>query len=334
MREARKLPRVWRGKDLDMIVFGRDERLEWARKTGMFLARARTALGDRRLKIDAWGGSVLDSVFGALLTQNVSDVLSSSAIMNLAAKFPGPGTYLGRHKARERSPPPGNVETDGPNADPFDSPPRSSAGPQPTEEPVTEEPVTEEPVTEEPVTEEPVTEEPVTEEPVTEELVTAATGAAAFMDERVSRPAFETSQPPEAEPAEPRAEELAPVAIPAPPDAGLSPEPTPSTPPTPPVAEKKSKAQRIREERAALAAQALESEDPCPRSENTYDMIDWRAVMNAAWGRRNASGAAACTSCRRDGSSAYSDASATSAKGSSRWSFCGTAPWRLPGVIS
>ena len=128
MREARKLPRVWRGKDLDMIVFGRDERLEWARKTGMFLARARTALGDRRLKMDAWGGSVLDSVFGALLTQNVSDVLSSSAIMNLAAKFPGPGTYLGRHKARERSPPPGNVETDGPNADPFDSPPRSSAG--------------------------------------------------------------------------------------------------------------------------------------------------------------------------------------------------------------
>ena len=71
-----------------MIVFGRDERLEWARKTGMFLARARTALGDRRLHRDAWGGSVLDSVMGAMLTQNVSDVLSSSAIMNLAARFP------------------------------------------------------------------------------------------------------------------------------------------------------------------------------------------------------------------------------------------------------
>jgi endonuclease III len=87
-KAARKLPRVWRGKDLDMIIFGRDERLEWARKTGMFLARARTALGDRRLHRDAWGGSVLDSVMGAMLTQNVSDVLSSSAIMNLAAKFP------------------------------------------------------------------------------------------------------------------------------------------------------------------------------------------------------------------------------------------------------
>ena len=88
LKAARKLPRVWRGKDLDMIVFGRDERLEWARKTGMFLARARTALGDRRLHRDAWGGSVLDSVMGAMLTQNVSDVLSSSAIMNLAARFP------------------------------------------------------------------------------------------------------------------------------------------------------------------------------------------------------------------------------------------------------
>ena len=87
-RKARKLPRVWRGKDLDMIVFGRDERLEWARKTGMFLGRARRALGDRRLRRDAWGGSVLDSVVGAMLTQNVSDVLSSTAIMNLAAKFP------------------------------------------------------------------------------------------------------------------------------------------------------------------------------------------------------------------------------------------------------
>ena len=90
-KKHRKLPRVWRGKDLDMIVFGRDERLVWARKRGMFLARARTALGDRRLHRNAWGGSVLDSVLGAMLTQNVSDVLSSSAIMNLAAKFPGEG---------------------------------------------------------------------------------------------------------------------------------------------------------------------------------------------------------------------------------------------------
>ena len=101
-KKQRKLPRVWRGKDLDMIVFGRDERLEWARKTGMFLARARTALGDRRLHRNAWGGSVLDSVLGAMLTQNVSDVLSSSAIMNLAARFPGEGATAA---ARAAAPP-------------------------------------------------------------------------------------------------------------------------------------------------------------------------------------------------------------------------------------
>ena len=87
---ARKLPRVWRGKDLDMIVFGRDERLEWARKTGMFLARARTALGDRRLHRDAWGGSVLDSVMGAMLTQNVSDVLVELRHHEPRREIPGP----------------------------------------------------------------------------------------------------------------------------------------------------------------------------------------------------------------------------------------------------
>ena len=107
-KKFRKLPRVWRGKDLDMIVFGRDERLEWARKTGMFLARARTALGDRRLHRNAWGGSVLDSVLGAMLTQNVSDVLSSSAIMNLAARFPGDGARV----APEWSAPKGEADVD------------------------------------------------------------------------------------------------------------------------------------------------------------------------------------------------------------------------------
>jgi len=35
-----------------------------------------------------WGGSVLDSVVGVFLTQNVSDALSSKAWMNLAATFP------------------------------------------------------------------------------------------------------------------------------------------------------------------------------------------------------------------------------------------------------
>ena len=38
-----------------------------------------------------WGGSILDSVVGVFLTQNVSDALSSKAFMNLAATFPLPG---------------------------------------------------------------------------------------------------------------------------------------------------------------------------------------------------------------------------------------------------
>ena len=117
MKKWRKHPKVWKGKDLDLVVFGRDERLEWARKTGMFLARARTALGDRRLHRSAWGGSVIDSVVGAMLTQNVSDVLSSSAIMNLAANFPGKGTTAqwGNAAADDDGAPPlwGNDDDDG-----------------------------------------------------------------------------------------------------------------------------------------------------------------------------------------------------------------------------
>lgn len=35
-----------------------------------------------------WGGSVLDSVIGAFLTQNASDVLSSKAWMTLQSRFP------------------------------------------------------------------------------------------------------------------------------------------------------------------------------------------------------------------------------------------------------
>ena len=35
-----------------------------------------------------WGGSILDSVVGVFLTQNVSDALSSKAWMNLASTFP------------------------------------------------------------------------------------------------------------------------------------------------------------------------------------------------------------------------------------------------------
>ncbi|KAH7542034.1 hypothetical protein FEM48_Zijuj02G0030600 [Ziziphus jujuba var. spinosa] len=51
-----------------------------------FTARMHQILGDRRFS--PWKGSVLDSVIGVFLTQNVSDSLSSNAFMLLAAKFP------------------------------------------------------------------------------------------------------------------------------------------------------------------------------------------------------------------------------------------------------
>ena len=52
----------------------------------------RGVMGDRRLVRGQWGGSVLDSVVGVFLTQNVSDALSSKAWMSLAATFPLPAS--------------------------------------------------------------------------------------------------------------------------------------------------------------------------------------------------------------------------------------------------
>ena len=71
-------------------------------------AACRPVLGDRTFKRNQWGGSVLDSVVGAFLTQvalgvpvqacrqhsdlhvlqNVTDALSSKAFLSLAASFP------------------------------------------------------------------------------------------------------------------------------------------------------------------------------------------------------------------------------------------------------
>ncbi|GJP29546.1 hypothetical protein CLOM_g17131 [Closterium sp. NIES-68] len=55
-------------------------------KVDGFIKRMRFVQGDRRFR--PWGGSVLDSVIGAFLTQNVSDHASSSAFMLLASRFP------------------------------------------------------------------------------------------------------------------------------------------------------------------------------------------------------------------------------------------------------
>ncbi|CAI9773962.1 unnamed protein product [Fraxinus pennsylvanica] len=69
----------------------REKRWEGERKVfhgrvDSFIARMHLVQGDRRFS--KWKGSVVDSVIGVFLTQNVSDHLSSSAYMSLAAKFP------------------------------------------------------------------------------------------------------------------------------------------------------------------------------------------------------------------------------------------------------
>ncbi|XP_073315395.1 transcriptional activator DEMETER-like [Primulina huaijiensis] len=71
-----------------------DDRQQWWEKerkvlcnrADSFIARMHLVQGDRRFS--KWKGSVVDSVIGVFLTQNVSDHLSSSAFMHLAAKFP------------------------------------------------------------------------------------------------------------------------------------------------------------------------------------------------------------------------------------------------------
>lgn len=91
--------KVWRGKNLAMIVYGADEKQTWAGKIAAFLKRARSALGNRSLDRTAWGGSIVDSLIGANLTQNVSDVLSSQAFMNLAARFPYKAETAKKHNS-------------------------------------------------------------------------------------------------------------------------------------------------------------------------------------------------------------------------------------------
>ncbi|CAI9273143.1 unnamed protein product [Lactuca saligna] len=63
-----------------------NERRVFRGRADSFIARMHLVQGDRRFS--RWKGSVVDSVIGVFLTQNVSDHLSSSAFMALAAKFP------------------------------------------------------------------------------------------------------------------------------------------------------------------------------------------------------------------------------------------------------
>ncbi|GAB4861841.1 hypothetical protein Ancab_037097 [Ancistrocladus abbreviatus] len=72
--------------DEDKAKWWEEERKVFRGRTDSFIARMHLVQGDRRFS--PWKGSVVDSVIGVFLTQNVTDHLSSSAFMSLAARFP------------------------------------------------------------------------------------------------------------------------------------------------------------------------------------------------------------------------------------------------------
>ncbi|KAL2487223.1 Protein ROS1 [Abeliophyllum distichum] len=74
------------GTDEEKEKWWEEERRVFHGRADSFIARMHLVQGDRRFS--PWKGSVLDSVVGVFLTQNVSDHLSSSAFMSLAARFP------------------------------------------------------------------------------------------------------------------------------------------------------------------------------------------------------------------------------------------------------
>ncbi|KAE8719044.1 Transcriptional activator DEMETER [Hibiscus syriacus] len=74
------------GTDEEKAEWWEEERRVFNGRADSFIARMHLVQGDRRFS--PWKGSVLDSVVGVFLTQNVSDHLSSSAFMSLAARFP------------------------------------------------------------------------------------------------------------------------------------------------------------------------------------------------------------------------------------------------------
>ncbi|XP_073157361.1 DNA glycosylase/AP lyase ROS1 isoform X2 [Henckelia pumila] len=74
------------GTDEENRKWWEEERRVFNGRADSFIARMHLIQGDRRFS--PWKGSVVDSVIGVFLTQNVSDHLSSSAFMSLAAHFP------------------------------------------------------------------------------------------------------------------------------------------------------------------------------------------------------------------------------------------------------
>ncbi|XVF19781.1 hypothetical protein REPUB_Repub11eG0140500 [Reevesia pubescens] len=84
--------RVW-----NLLMNIEDDRSEenetwWEKEREVFAGRQSFFIGNR--EFIKWNGSVLDSVIGVFLTQNVTDLNSSNAFMSLAAKFPAKPTSL------------------------------------------------------------------------------------------------------------------------------------------------------------------------------------------------------------------------------------------------
>ncbi|KAG7576673.1 Endonuclease III-like iron-sulfur cluster loop motif [Arabidopsis thaliana x Arabidopsis arenosa] len=74
------------GLDEEKRKWWEDERNIFHGRANSFIARMRVVQGNRTFS--PWKGSVVDSVVGVFLTQNVADHSSSSAYMDLAAEFP------------------------------------------------------------------------------------------------------------------------------------------------------------------------------------------------------------------------------------------------------
>ncbi|XP_061368715.1 protein ROS1A-like [Gastrolobium bilobum] len=74
------------GTDEDKAKWWEKERNVFRGRADSFIARMHLVQGDRQFS--QWKGSVVDSVVGVFLTQNVSDHLSSSAFMSVAARYP------------------------------------------------------------------------------------------------------------------------------------------------------------------------------------------------------------------------------------------------------
>uniref|UniRef100_A0A0A9F3N9 Protein ROS1 n=1 Tax=Arundo donax TaxID=35708 RepID=A0A0A9F3N9_ARUDO len=92
------------GLDKDKEKWLDEERRVFRGRIDSFIARMHLVQGDRRFS--PWKGSVVDSVVGVFLTQNVSDHLSSSAFMAVAAKFPAKSEVPEKHAAEMSYTPP------------------------------------------------------------------------------------------------------------------------------------------------------------------------------------------------------------------------------------